>query len=101
MSKLILTVLGASRGSLVDEGRIVDFAMVVALEVFVANKDASRDSENVGQSSIVYKASPEAFAGIKVVKLPAEFICEIETSVSATKGTTIKLITAKPLAKAA
>lgn len=100
MSKLILTVLGASRGSLVDEGRKVEFAKVYALEDF-APAQADRDSETHGQSVALFKATKEAFAGIKAAKLPADFICEIETSTSATKGMSIKLISAKPLAQKA
>lgn len=92
-TKMIVNVVGASRGSFKnDEDKQQEYASVFVLEDLKA--DAARGMEAVGYRSDKYSATPEAFAGIKGQKLPAEFICEVETRTTQ-QGMKIKLLNAK------
>lgn len=96
MSKMIVMVVGATRGSFKDEdsGSLREYASAYVLEDLKTNKE--RGTESVGSRADKYTCTKEAFEGIAGAKLPADFICEIETS-QGQNGARIKLLTAKAL----
>lgn len=94
MSQLIVEVVGAVSGAFIDdEKNRRTYAKVHVLENLKA--DPTRDLEAIGKKADTYTATPEAYAVIKGHRLPSRFICDIESTTSATKGTKIKIVSAE------
>lgn len=100
MSQLIVNVVGAVYGKFTTEEKEQrDYAKIHVLEAL--KPDPTRQLEAIGMRADTYTATAEAYATIRTHKLPAKFICEIETSTSVAKGQRVRIVTAEPFGMAA